>query len=333
MPEESGEVTAEQLLAAAEQYDAAVDAGETPVVEIQTAEPEVEEKPEEILEKIAEDSAGEVEAKTEPDSEKQDADNPVGSLTEGEAPEEGKPQSKWEKNEARKASAWVNINKRKEEQKLEGEKLAQEREELESIRRELSDARNSISSGEEYRDEKGLTARDYEESVEILRAGDEPEAVKEKLVEGALKRAAELRLEGKRVIESKLQREAEGQWEKVKGELEEEHSDLTDADKPLTRETNKVLADYPDLINVPNAQGLRYAVQIAQWKMGAESSESSQAQVKELTDKLTKLEKKMSIGGGFTGDRPDGERKFEDLSDDEQANHLLRAAMDFDEGR
>ena len=35
MPEESGEITAEQLLAAAEQHDAVTDVGETPVVEIE----------------------------------------------------------------------------------------------------------------------------------------------------------------------------------------------------------------------------------------------------------------------------------------------------------
>ena len=47
MPEESGEITAEQLLAAAEQHDAVTDVGKTPVVEIETAEPEPEETPEE----------------------------------------------------------------------------------------------------------------------------------------------------------------------------------------------------------------------------------------------------------------------------------------------
>ena len=124
MPEDSGEVTAEQLLAAAGQYDAAVDAGETPVVEIQTAEPEAEEKLEEILEEIAEDSAGEVEAKTEPDSEKQDADNPVSSLTEGEVPEEKEqPKTKWAKNEARKSKSWKEINSQKEEIKRLREEL------------------------------------------------------------------------------------------------------------------------------------------------------------------------------------------------------------------
>ena len=108
MPEESGEVTAEQMLAAAQQYDAAVEAGETPEVVIQTEEPK-----EEVQDESPPEPAEE--AVQEPETEEQNADEQVSSLTEGEAPEaKEQPKSKWAKNEERKTSSWKHINAEKE---------------------------------------------------------------------------------------------------------------------------------------------------------------------------------------------------------------------------
>ena len=110
-----------------------------------------------------------------------------------------------------------------------------------------------------------------------------------------------------------------------------ETPELKDSESELTKTANQILKDHPDLMYVPEGRGLRHAVQIAEWKIKAGKSESSQAEVKELTDKLTKLEKKMSISGGFTNDRPDGERAFDDLSEEEQESHLRKAAMSLDD--
>jgi len=159
MPEESGDIEAEQLLAAAGQYDAAVDAGETPVVEIETPEPEPEEIPEEL--KVEE-------AEAEPDTEGQDADNPVSSLTEGEAPEteEEPKKSKYARNEERKANTWKNINSTKEEQSAKGKELADWEERLKSQQSETE-------SGKVYRDEEGFTADEYRSAAERLREDGE----------------------------------------------------------------------------------------------------------------------------------------------------------------
>ncbi len=110
MPEESGEVTAEQLLAAASEYDNAVAAGEAPEVEIQPEEPK-----EEVQDESPPEPAEE--AVQEPETEEQNADEQVSSLTEGETPEvqEQPKKSKWEKNEERKTSSWKQINAEKEE--------------------------------------------------------------------------------------------------------------------------------------------------------------------------------------------------------------------------
>jgi len=96
-------------------------------------------------------------------------------------------------------------------------------------------------------------------------------------------------------------------------------------------EANQILRKYPDLLYVAEGQGLRHAVQIAQWKMAANSTEAKETEVKELTDKLNKLEKKLSVDGGFTSDKLEGEKGFDDLSTEDQEGFLRKAAMEFDD--
>ena len=50
----------------------------------------------------------------------------------------------------------------------------------------------------------------------------------------------------------------------------------------------------------------------------------------ELTEKLTKLEKKLSVNGGYTNEKVGGTRSFDELSDDEQSAALLNAALEHD---
>ncbi len=65
--------------------------------------------------------------------------------------------------------------------------------------------------------------------------------------------------------------------------------------------------------------------------MAATSAEGKESEVKELTDKLNKLEKKMSVDGGFTGERPSAEKGFDDLSDKDQELFLRKAAANLDD--
>ena len=99
----------------------------------------------------------------------------------------------------------------------------------------------------------------------------------------------------------------------------------------MTKESNQILKEHPDLIYASEGTGLRYAVKIAQWKIAADKTDSSQAEVKELTDKLNKLEKKMSVGGGFTSGKLDSDKTFDDLSLDDQESYLLKAAAAHDD--
>ena len=310
MPEESGEITAEQLLAAAEQHDAVTDVGETPIVEIETTEPEPEETPEEP--KVEE-------AEAEPETDEQDADKPDSSLTESEAPEEEQPKSKWAKNEARKSKSWKDINSQKEE-------IKRLREELDSDKAKLNERHQELNEGKAYRDSDGFSVADYEEAAEKLEGDGDYD-----LAEQTRSRAQEVLAEGEKVEKGHAVEEAQKKWDDTRADLMRETPELKDSESELTKTANQILKDHPDLMYVPEGRGLRHAVQIAEWKIKAGKSESSQAEVKELTEKLTKLEKKMSISGGFTNDRPDGERAFEDLSEEEQETHLRKAAMSLDD--
>jgi len=315
MPEESGEVTAEQLLAAASEYDNAVAVGETPEVEIQTEEPKEEvqdESPPEPAEEAVQEPETEVLNSTEDNADKQ-----VSSLTEGEAPEaqEQPKKSKWEKNEERKASSWKQINAEKEEIKRQREALLKEAEELKSRKVDLDE-------GKAYRDEKGFTAEDYENAAKRLKEeGDDD------LASDAIDRAKEVRAEGDKVQQQMVAKKHWDAFESKRQELMQKHSELSKPDSELTQKANAILTEHPSM---QSAVGLEQAVKIAQLQIKAASAESSEAQVKELTDKLTKLEKKMSVNGGFTNERVDGERSFDDLSEEEQTEYLRRAAMEAD---
>ena len=315
MSEESGEVTADQMLAAAKQYDAAVEAGETPEVVIQTEEPKEEvqdESPPEPTE----------EAVKEPDSEVLDstgnnADEQVSSLTEGEAPEaKEQPKSKWAKNEERKTSSWKQINAEKEE-------IKRQREELLKVSEELKGRQADLDDGKAYRDEKGFTAEDYENAAKRLtEEGDDD------LASDAKERAEEVRTEAEKSQQEREVKKQMSAFESKRQELMQKHEDLRDVNSDLTKAANAILQQYPSMAN---ADGLENAVKIAQLQMKAAGAEKSETQVKELTDKLNKLEKKMSVSGGFTSEKVDGGRSFDDLSEKEQEAHLLKAAMNFDD--
>jgi len=315
MSEESVEVTDDQMLAVAKQYDAAVEAGETPEVVIPPEEPKEEvqdESPPELTEEAVKEPETEVLESTE-----DNADEQVSSLTEGEAPEvKEQPKSKWAKNEERKTSSWKHINAEKEE-------IKRQREELLKVAEELKGRQADLNDGKAYRDEKGFTAEDYDNAAKRLKEeGDDD------LASDAKERAKEVRSEGEK---SQQERQAKKHWDVFEGkrqELMQKHSELQKPDSELTQRANAILQQHPSMAN---AVGLEKAVEIAQLQMKAAGAEQSETQVKELTNKLNKLEKKMSVSGGFTSEKVDGGRSFDDLSEKEQEAHLLKAAMNFDD--
>ena len=310
MPEETGEVTAEQMLAAAEQYDTVVEAGGIPEVEIQPEEPK-----EEVQEESPPEPAEE--AVKEPETEGQDVDEQVSSLTEGETPEaQEQPKSKWAKNEERKNNSWKHINAEKEE-------LKRQREELSHVAEKLKSQHEDLSEGKAYSDEHGFTAEEYGKAAERAELdGDYDDA------ESAREMAKKVESEGKNAQQERVAKKHWDEFEGKRQELMQKHSDLSKPDSELTQKANAILTEHPTM---QSAAGLEQAVKIAQLQITAAGAETSEAQVKELTNKLSKLEKKMSVNGGFTNERVNGDKSFDDLSDAEQTEYLRRAAMEVDD--
>jgi hypothetical protein len=138
-------------------------------------------------------------------------------------------------------------------------------------------------------------------------------------------------MDGQKTEQDRAVKKTQDDWESVREELMGDTPELKDPDNHLTKTANQILKDYPDLLYVPEGKGLRHAVQIARWKVASEGMDKSQAEVTELKEKLDKLEKITSVDGGYSSDKPSGEKGFDDLSDDEQESYLRRAAAQLDD--
>ena len=317
MPEESGDTTAEALLAAAQEYDTAVEAGETPSISVVEEEPKKEVQEETPVP----EEPTEVEEDKPPETEGDNVDEPDSSLTDGEAPEgEKSSKSKYARNRERLDKTWAGVNEAKEANKREAAQLAEAKAHLEKDRAE------AMAQGG-YRDEHGHTAKDYEEAAKgFEEEGDTG------LRDSALAKGKELQMMEAEAVQQVQMDKYTQDWKAGRQALEKEIPEITDSKSNLTIAANEILKANPDLFHLPEAKGLRQAVDMARYKLKADQADASQTEVKELSDKLTKLEKKTSVTGGFTSDRPDGETAFDDMSDDEQENFLRRAAMAHDEG-
>ena len=305
MPEENGEITAEQMLAAAEQYDAALEAGEAPpeMVEIEP-QPEREEEQQEPEELPPEGDNAET----------------VSSLTEEEeakAPSPQEKKSKYAKNRERLNKTWAEANEVKEQNK-------RDRQAVEQAKAELEQQRQQIAATHGYRDEHGHTAKDYEEAAKGFR--DEGEST---LAEAADKKANELSQKQDQAVTQNRQQQSAQAFEAKRQELMAKYPDLQNSDSELTKKANALLREHPAVASMPD--GLNAAVNGALMMMEAEKGKNASTELSELQEQYNKLEKKLSVTGGYTNGKPDGDKGFDDMSDDEQTQHLLRAAMAHDD--
>ena len=314
MPEESGEVTAEQLLAAATQYDAALEAGEEPSMVIEA--PQENEYP------VTEETEAEVEPEESPPEPEADSTDkePESSLTEEEEAQAPSPQekkSKYAKNRERLNKTWAEANEVKEQNK-------RDRQAINQAHAALEQQRQQIAATHGYRDEHGHTAKDYEEAAKGFR--DEGET---KLAEAADRKVYELSQKQNQAVEQSRQQQSAQAFEAKRQELMNKHPDLRDVNTELAQKANALLKQHPQVANMPD--GLQAAVNGALMQMEAEKGKSASTELSELQKRYNKLEKKLSVTGGYTNGKPDGEKGFDDMSDNEQTQHLLRAAMAHDD--
>ena len=309
MEEGNGEITADQLLAAAQEHDAAVEAGETPEVQVLTEEPEVEETPPPELPQ----EEGEEEV-SPPD---QDAE--ISSSLKEEQPQKvaDKKQSKYAKNQARLEKSWTGVNEAKEQNKQLEAQLKQQTQELETQRQQMI-------AQQGYRDEHGHTAGDYEEAAKGFdEEGDT------KLAQSARAKAEELGATEDQAKASVNQTQFKQAWEAKRQELMTRNPELNDMSNPLTQKAQAMLLENPSLTTSPD--GMEMAVKLARLEMESGSTEESATKLLELQEKYNKLEKKTSVQGGFSGEKANGERGFNDMNDLEQEKFLRQAAMAHDD--
>jgi len=308
MAEEAGDITADQLLAAAREYDAAVAAGETPEVEIlPEPEPETEETPPEPQQE-------EVEESPPPNQDTGNSSSLKEEQPEGVA--DGKEQSKYAKNQVRLNKAWTGVNEAKEQNKQLEAQLQKQSGELEIQRQKIA-AQNG------YRDDKGFTAEDYEDAaVRLDNEGDTG------LAGDARDKAKELKVASEQAKINSFKAERDQAWEVKRQELMTNNPDLRDNNKPITQKAMALLQQFPSLTSGPD--GLDLSVQMAKLALESGNSEEAATKFDELQKKYNKLEKKTSVQGGFTAEKLDGARSFEDMDMEAQEKYLIDAAMHLD---
>jgi len=227
-----------------------------------------------------------------------------------------KKQSKYAKNQARLNKTWADVNSDKEQLKEATAQLQKQAQELETQRQQLA-----AQSG--YRDDKGFTAEDYEDAaVRLDNEGDTG------LAQDARAKAKELKAESEQAKINSFKAERDQAWEVKRQELMKNNPDLTDNSKPITQKAMSLLQQFPSLTSGPD--GLELSVQMAKLALESDNSKESAAKFDELQKKYNKLEKKTSVQGGFTAEKLDGARSFEEMDMEAQEKYLLDAAMHLD---
>ena len=308
MAEENGDITADQLLAAAREHDAAVESGEQPEVEIlPEPEPETEETPPEPQQEEAGESPP-------PDQDTGNSSSLKEEQPEGVADE--KKQSKYAKNQARLKKTWTGVNEVKEQNKQDAAQLQKQAQELELQRQQFA-AQNG------YRDEDGYSAEDYEDLSDKLAEDGNKQHAKD-----ARAKAKELTVASEQAKLNVHQAQYNQAWDAKRQELMNRIPKLRDNNDPLTKKAMALLQQNPSLTASPD--GLELSVKLAKLEMESGNSGEAATKFDELQKKYNKLEKKTSVQGGFTAEKLDGARSFEDMDMESQEKYLIEAAMHLD---
>ena len=246
------------------------------------------------------------------------------SLKEAEAPKqetkpETKKESKFAKEEARKAKTWSEINAEKEAIKAQKEALAREREEWQKSRQTAE-----TNQTNQFRDDKGFTAEDYEQAAKEFDADGDRE----------LAQAARTKAEAARKAAGEYQTKVQQQqfqksWEDNYARLSEREPWLKDQNSEQYKKVVGLLNNYKVLTTIPD--GLTHAVELVKLHDTASRAQSIEAENKSLKEQLDKLQKKTAIGKGIpAGPLKAEEQDFAKLPLKEQRERLLRATREFD---
>lgn len=305
-------MTADGVLSMARDFDAGVDIDnratpEPTQSEVQTPEPSPVEDSASTETQAAEDTT-EASSLKEADAPKQEP-----------KPETQKKESKFAKEEARKAKTWSEINAEKEALKAQKEALAREREEWQKSRQTAE-----TSATNSYRDEKGFSAEDYEQAAKEFDADGDRELAQ------AARAKAEAARKAAGEHQTKLQQQQfQKAWEDSYARLSEKEPWLKDQNSEQYKKVVGLLNNYKVLTTVPD--GLTHAVELVKLHDTASRAQAIETENKSLKEQLDKLQKKTAIGKGVpAGPLKAEESDFAKLSIKEQRERLMKAAREFD---
>jgi len=246
---------------------------------------------------------------------------------------EEKPKSKWVQNEERKNKTWQEINAEKETLKAEKEAIAREKAEVAKRAKQIELAK---ATAEPLRDEHGFTGNDYKKVAADYRQKAYDAATPEERkqfaawADSADQIAAKLEQKHAQLTQERTIAGLRDEWTKAHNELsaKPEYAALKDQNSDLYKGVVEILNKHPYLTQQPD--GLYTAVELVDTKAQLKAFDGTKAELAKLKEEHSKLQKKLSIGGGSPTSAPEGEKDFKDLSLKEQQKRLERAAREHD---
>jgi len=236
-----------------------------------------------------------------PPSQEPVASGEEGSLKQSEAT------SKFDKDINRANKAWQKINSEK-------EAIVAEREELEEMRKRI----NQASPKEQFLDERGLSAKDYDEIAESY-----SQEGNLKMAEEARKSAESARNKAEQTFSEDVDESFKAAWKQNFHDAEKSFPELGNPESAFYQQVQSLIIEKPVLSTY--SRGIADAAEIVAMRSAVEKSSGLQEKIAELSRENDSLKSKLSIGGSEPAERP-GDRKFGELSDEDQFRELTRMA-------
>jgi hypothetical protein len=212
------------------------------------------------------------------------------------------------KSERRLNETWRNVNSEK-------ESLAEERKQLEELRSSLNDR----AKPEQYVDEDGHTAADYEAAAQNFAAEGE-----HGLAEKAKEQAQAVRSNERGLKVDRMDNTFKNEWSSNFDKASESYPELRDHSSSFRKAVNGMLEERAVLTTYSG--GILDAADIVAMQMKAGSSSQLQEQITALSQENSSLKSKLSIGGSDPSGAPSGSPQFGNLSPEEQFAELRRKA-------
>jgi hypothetical protein len=231
---------------------------------------------------------------------------------ETEEPGEKEPAiSKEEKDAQRYDRNWKKFQEEKKQLYSRLERL--ERREKEISAREAEVQRHAPA--ETYKDENGYTASQWETYAQQCRERGDIESAT-----SAKEQAQKVRL---RALQEQFARDYRDDREDVISATEDLQNHLS----PLAREVDKLIRS--EQIWTSDPKGFRYAVEYARGRLNSNKIAELTAEKEKLTQEIARLSGLLGVNGGGTH-RSVKAKSFNEMSDEEQFQHLLKQAEELE---